>query len=58
MSKTGIYKYEDLFQEIPGDEENVVLTLPDDVMASASFKEGDEVDVTIENNCIVIKKHV
>lgn len=58
MSKTEIYKYEDLFQEIPGDEENVMLTIPDNVMESASFKEGDEVDVTIENNCIVIKKHV
>jgi hypothetical protein len=51
------YKYEDLFQDIPGDPDNVWFTIPEEALKAADLKEGDEIDITVENGHMVIKKH-
>lgn len=48
MSKTLTYKAEDVFQDIEGDEENVLFTIPPEVAEKAGFKPGDT--LRIEKN--------
>lgn len=51
-----IFTAEDIFQEIPGDPENVLLKFPDEVLELAGWKEGDTLDIKLEDGKIVIKK--
>jgi len=48
MSQMLTYKAEDIFQDIEGDDENVLFTIPPEVMEKAGFKEGDT--IRIEKN--------
>jgi len=52
-----IFTAEEIFEDIPGDPNNVILKFPDEVLKETGWKEGDELDVTIEDGKIVIKKH-
>lgn len=52
-----IFTAEEIFEDIPGDPDNVILKFPDEVLKETGWKEGDELDVTIEDGKIVIKKH-
>lgn len=45
MTKTLTYKAEDVFQDIEGDDENVLFTIPPEVMEKAGFKEGDKIKI-------------
>lgn len=40
-----VYKAEDIFQDIEGDKENVLMTIPPEVMEKAGFKEGDTIKI-------------
>lgn len=51
-----IFTAEDIFQEIPGDEENVMMKFPDEVLKITGWKEGDTLDVKVENGKIVVTK--
>ncbi len=52
-----IFTAEDIFQEIPGDPDNVMLKFPDEVLALTGWKEGDTLDIKLEDGKIVIKKN-
>ena len=52
-----IFTADDIFQEIPGDPENVMMKFPDEVLALTGWKEGDVLDIKVEDGKIVIKKH-
>jgi hypothetical protein len=41
MTKTLTYKAEDVFEDIEGDEENVLFKIPPEVAEKAGFKPGD-----------------
>lgn len=47
---------EEIFEEIPGDPDNVVMKIPPEILEQTKWKEGDTLTVTIENNAIVIGK--
>lgn len=51
------YNADDIFEEIPDDPDNVILKIPPEVLAQTGWKEGDELDVTVEDGAIVLKKH-
>ena len=51
-----IFTAEDIFQEIPGDEENVMMKFPDEVLALTGWKEGDTLDIKVEDGKIVVTK--
>lgn len=51
------FKAEDIFEEIPGDPDNVLLKFPPEVLAQTGWKEGDTLDITVEDGAIVVKKH-
>lgn len=52
-----IFTAEELFEDIPGDPDNVKLTFPPEVLKLTGWKEGDELDISVEDGKIVIKKH-
>jgi len=35
------YKYEEVFQDIPGDDENVLMNIPPEVAEQVGWKPGD-----------------
>lgn len=45
MTKTLTYKAEDVFEDIPGDEENVLFKIPPEVAEKAGFKPGDKLKI-------------
>lgn len=51
------FNAEDLFEEIDGDPDNVLLKFPPEVLEHTGWKEGDTLDITVEDGAIVIKKH-
>ncbi len=51
------FNAEDLFEEIPGDPDNVILKFPPEVLEHTGWKEGDTLDITVEDGAIVVKKH-
>lgn len=54
--KNKTYLVEELFEDIPGDPDNVILKFPPDVWEQSGWQEGDTLDVKIENGAIVISK--
>ena len=54
MSKT--YKYEELFQDIPDDPDNILMTIPPEICEEAGLKPGDVVNVKVENGSLFITK--
>jgi AbrB family looped-hinge helix DNA binding protein len=54
MSKS--YTQEEIFQVIPGDEENIMLTIPPEICEELGWKEDDVLIVTAEDGKITLKK--
>ncbi len=52
-----VFTAEDIFQDIPGDPDNVLMKFPDEVLALTGWKEGDILDIKIEDGKIVITKN-
>lgn len=51
------FNFEDIFEDIPGDPDNVIMKLPPEICEAQGWKEGDTLDVSLENGALVIKKH-
>ena len=51
-----IFTAEEIFQDIPGDPDNVLMKFPDEVLALAGWKEGDTLDIKIEDGKIIVNK--
>lgn len=56
MSTNKTYKVEELFSDIPGDPDHILLTFPPEVIESTGWKEGDTLDVELIDGSIHIKK--
>ena len=50
------FKVEDIFEDIPGDPDNVIMKIPPELMEQAGWQEGDTLDVEVEDGAITIKK--
>jgi len=50
------YNAEDIFEEIPGDPDNVIMKLPPELLEHTGWKEGDTLNIKIEDGAIVISK--
>ncbi len=48
---------EEIFAEIPGDPDNVILKFPPELLEQVGWKEGDTLNITLEEGAIVISKH-
>jgi hypothetical protein len=47
---------EELFEDIPGDPDNVIMKIPPEICEAQGWKEGDTLNVKVEDGAIVISK--
>lgn len=56
-NKNIVYKVEEIFHDIPGDPDNVNMTIPPEIMESQGWKEGDTIKVEVgDQGTIIITK--
>lgn len=51
-----IYTAEDIFEDIPDDPNNVMMKIPEEVLKITGWKEGDTLDIKLEDEKIIITK--
>ena len=56
MSKVITYKVEDIFEDIEGDDDNVLMNIPPEVSERMGWKPGDTLRITVENGNLTIVK--
>lgn len=57
MTKEFTYKAEEIFEDIEGDEENVMMTIPPEILELQGWKEGDTIKIEWgDQGSIVISK--
>lgn len=47
MPKTIIYKQEDIFQDIEGNDENVLMTIPPEICEKMGWSPGDRLKIEV-----------
>jgi len=55
MTKT-TYLAEELFEDIPGDPDNVIFKIPPELCKLQGWKEGDTINIKVENGAMVLSK--
>ena len=55
--ETRTFLAEEIFEDIPGDPDNVIMKIPPEILEHNGWKEGDTLDITIEDGALTIKKH-
>lgn len=48
---------EDIFEDIPGDPDNVMMKIPPEICEQNGWKEGDTLNIVVENGALIITKH-
>lgn len=56
MKHNKTYLTEELFEDIPGDPDNIMFKIPPEICEIAGWKEGDNLDITVENGQLILKK--
>jgi AbrB family looped-hinge helix DNA binding protein len=56
MSKVITYKVEDIFEDIDGDEDNVLMNIPPEISEKMGWEPGDTLKITVEDGNITIVK--
>lgn len=51
------FQVEEIFEDIPGDPDNVVMRIPPELQEACGWKEGDVLTIRVEDNAIVISKN-
>jgi formylmethanofuran dehydrogenase subunit D len=50
------YKYEEIFEDIPGDPDNVMMKIPPEICEAQGWKEGDTIHIEVKDGALVISK--
>jgi len=50
------YNAEDIFEDIPDDPDNIIMKFPEELLKEAGWKEGDTLDIQIEDGTITVTK--
>ena len=50
------YNVEDIFEDIPGDPDNVIMKLPPELLERNGWKDGDTLNIELQDGAIVISK--
>ena len=51
------FAVEEIFEDIPGDPDNVIMKFPPEILEHTGWKEGDTLNITVEDGAIVVTKH-
>lgn len=54
--ETLTFKVEDIFEEIPGDPENVMMKIPPEICEQQGWKEGDVMHIEVKEGGLHISK--
>ncbi|MEK9805403.1 MAG: hypothetical protein VW551_03825 [Euryarchaeota archaeon] len=54
MSKTFTYKAEEIFEDIPGDDENILMNIPQEILDEKGWVEGTNLKFEIGDQGTVI----
>jgi hypothetical protein len=54
MNKT--YTPEEIFEDIPGDPDNVIMKIPPEILEQSGWMVGDTITVTAEEGRLILKK--
>ena len=52
-----IFNSDDIFEDIPGDPDNVILKFPPEVLEQTGWQAGDTLTVSVVDGVISISKH-
>ena len=58
MQNKKTYKVEDIFTDIPDDPDNFHMNIPAKIIEQLCLKEGDMLNVSVENYLMILKKVV
>jgi hypothetical protein len=50
------FKTEDLFEDIPGDPDNVIFKIPPEICEQQGWKEGDTISIKVEDGKMLLSK--
>lgn len=50
------YTVEELFEDIPGDPDTVIMKLPPEICEQQGWVEGDTLNIKVENGAMIISK--
>lgn len=50
------FKVEELFHEIPGDPDNVMMTIPPEICEQQGWKSGDTINIKVEEGKMILSK--
>jgi len=56
MSRIITYKVEDIFEDIEGDDENVLMNIPPEISEKMGWVPGDVLKITVEKGQIIMTK--
>jgi len=51
-----IYKYEDIFEDIEGDADNIIFKIPPEICEAQGWKEGDTINIKVEGGAMILSK--
>jgi hypothetical protein len=57
MMASLVFSAEDIFEEIPGDPDNVILKFPPEILEQTGWQPGDSLSVKVEGGAIVVTKN-
>lgn len=52
------FNAEDIFEDIPGDPDNVMLKFPPEVIEQTGWQPGDSLTIKVENGALIVTKNV
>jgi hypothetical protein len=50
------YTVDELFEDIPGDPDNVIMKLPPEVCKQQGWKEGDTINIEVKDGAMILSK--
>jgi hypothetical protein len=50
------FKVEDIFEEIPGDPDNVIMKIPPEICEAQGWIEGDTLNIKLEDGALILSK--
>jgi formylmethanofuran dehydrogenase subunit D len=50
------YNSDDLFEDIPGDPDNVIFKIPPEICEKQGWKEGDTINIKVEDGKMILSK--
>jgi hypothetical protein len=50
------YTVDEIFEDIPGDPDNVLMKIPPKILEESGWSEGDTIIIEVKEGCLILKK--